>query len=84
MEVWYNFSKKELVLEPTSKFELSFLSDLLGDNDRLGCTTMVDSDSNEVIAITIKPQKDPAHTSDTISATEIDQMYKKMEEENTK
>jgi len=82
METWYSFKNHELVIEPSSEFEMSFLTDLLGDNARLICTTLVSEHDNSVVGIVLKPQKDLANSSESdITAIDVDIMYKEMLDE---
>ena len=77
METWYNFKKGELVVEPESKFELDFLTDLFAENTSE--TTIMINEVNQVLAITIKSAKPgDSNSENKISAEEIDEMYEEM------
>jgi len=80
MECWFNFEKQELVMEPESTFEMSFLSDLLGQGDALTTTTLVSELDNSVVGLCVKSLKTMANSS-AIKEEEIDEMYEEMENE---
>jgi hypothetical protein len=86
MDIWFDFENAQLVIEPASDFEFSFLNDFLGDGSLSGTVLLSELDKT-VVGIAIKSEKELVNRTveedSPITEEDVDIMYDEMLSEDT-